>query len=477
LTSTGAASPGGAGSPFLRSFFSLGAGELLSRVVAFVVAIYLSRVLGAESYGILSFALAVMLYLQRVAGWELESIGITEVLGDERDARRIASGLLMFRVLVAVALAVLGWLVAYLALPRTDAQAISLYALALLPFALNPRWLHLMHHRAQWPARSRVVTELTSALIIVSFVRSPRDLLLVPLAQLAGEILGTAWSMWPAIQRRELGTLGLNWDVVGPIAARAVPLVLYALLGLVVFNVDLIILRLTRSAAEAGFYAAAYALVGLLVNLGFAYFASLVPVFSRLREKPGELRTIYDRAYGFALLALLPVVVGGVIVAPAIISTILGETYAPAAEPLRLLLVTTGLTVGRFVPLAGLSSIGHRRQMLVINGIGAAINIALNLYFIPRYGILGAAWCTVTTDVLRFALALVFAHQAGFGFAAFARAWRALAAVTLMGLVVWFAVPGGLWVAVGTGAIVYVIALVAVRAVRIERRGGLAFDV
>jgi O-antigen/teichoic acid export membrane protein len=476
LTGGTAAPPGGAGSPFLRSFFSLGAGELVARIVAFGIAIYLSRTLGAESYGILSFALAVMLYMQRVAGWELESIGLTEVLGDQRVARRIVSGLLGFRVVVAIVLAVLAWLVSHLALPRTDAQAISLYAIALVPFALNPRWLHLMHHRARWPARSRVVTELTAGLVVVSFVRDPEDLLLVPVALLAGETLGTAWSMWPAIKRRELGALGLHWDDVRPIASRAIPLVLYALLGLVVFNIDLIILRLTRSAEEAGFYAAAYALVGLLVNLGFAYFSSLVPTFSRLRDTPSELSVTYDHAYGLALLVILPTVVGGTLVAPALVSTVFGDSYAPAIQPLRLLLVTTGLTVGRFVPLAGLSAVGHRRQMLAINSIGAVINIALNLYLIPRHGLLGAAWCTVATDVLRFTLALTFARRAGFGVAAIRRSWRALVAVAVMSVAVWFAARGGLWVAVGAGAVVYVLTLFAVRAVRVER-GGLAFDV
>src|SRR5262245_23447781 len=50
-----------------RGFLALGAGEAVSRLIAFGATIYAARVLGPAAYGVLGVATAVVLYLNRIA--------------------------------------------------------------------------------------------------------------------------------------------------------------------------------------------------------------------------------------------------------------------------------------------------------------------------------------------------------------------------------------------------------------------------
>lgn len=62
--------------------------------------------------------------------------------------------------------------------------------------------------------------------------------------------------------------------------------------------------------------------------------------------------------------------------------------------------------------LANLTDIGlHRRKLphviSLVGGLSAAINVALNVYFVPRYGFVAAAWSTLVSQSIR--LVVVFA--------------------------------------------------------------------
>ena len=50
-----------------RNFLALGSGEAVARVVAFAAIVYIARVLGAASYGVIEVAGAIVLYFSRVA--------------------------------------------------------------------------------------------------------------------------------------------------------------------------------------------------------------------------------------------------------------------------------------------------------------------------------------------------------------------------------------------------------------------------
>ena len=76
-----------------RNFLALGSGEVVSRLIAFCTAIYLARVLGAENYGIIAFAIGVTLYLSKIADFSIEVIGTKEIAKDPKNSNITIMGL------------------------------------------------------------------------------------------------------------------------------------------------------------------------------------------------------------------------------------------------------------------------------------------------------------------------------------------------------------------------------------------------
>ena len=80
----------------------------MARIIAFAAPIYIARVLGAEGYGVIGFATAVLLYLTRIAdaGAEL-GLGVREIAARPELADRLASSMIGFRLLLSLGLTAL----------------------------------------------------------------------------------------------------------------------------------------------------------------------------------------------------------------------------------------------------------------------------------------------------------------------------------------------------------------------------------
>jgi O-antigen/teichoic acid export membrane protein len=83
-----------------------------------------------------------------------------------------------------------------------------------------------------------------------------------------------------------------------------------------------------------------------------------------------------------------------------LILTIFGEVFLPAYLPLIILLIgytiySTFMSIGAFY-----SSVGHVKLSYKISFVSAILNIVLNIAFIPKYGIIGAAIATSTSLVV-----------------------------------------------------------------------------
>jgi O-antigen/teichoic acid export membrane protein len=443
----------------------------VARIIAFAATIYIARVLGAEGYGVVGFATAVLLYLTRIAdaGAEL-GLGVREIAARPELADRLASSMIGFRLLLSLGLTALTASLALAFLPSPDNRVLAAYALTLLAVGFSTRWVHLGLERSGRVALARVLGEGAMLVIVLAVVHSPGDLVRVPLAQLAGDLLAGAillvWlrrlghRIWPA----------LDWKLIRPILRRALPLVASALLGLMIYNADFIFLRVMRGPAEVGYYAAAYTLISFLINLGIAYSLSLLPTLTRLATEPENQRALYHTASAHVFAAALPVAIGGFLLAPGIIALFFGADYAPGVMALQILVWSIPLSLVRDVPIIALMASGREDWVLRTSGAAAASNLVLNALLIPRYGVAGAALATVVTEGARLVLALRLSAPLGFGRTSVARYWRsALAGLAMAGAIL--VIPGrSLPIAVPIGVLVYLGALISLGGVRLRGR-------
>jgi O-antigen/teichoic acid export membrane protein len=180
------------------------------------------------------------------------------------------------------------------------------------------------------------------------------------------------------------------------------------------FQVDAVLLERMRGALEVGFYRApVLVLEGLTLVpriLGYA----LIPAMAALAaSQPGRVTALYERGARYLLAVALPVGLFGIVEAERFVAILFGPHYAPSAPVARVLIPAAGFMFLSNFGETTLACIDRWRAIVVTSTIALVLNVALNLAWIPRYGMMGSAWATLAAEGVYFGTTLVALHAAG----------------------------------------------------------------
>ncbi len=428
--------------------------------------------LGAELFGAVAFAAAVVLYFNRVVdgGFEL-GLGVREIAADPDFLSHAVPTVLTVRTAVATAAAVLVGAGGLALLPEPDGAVLAVYGLTLLAVGIGTRWVHLGLRRTGLAAMAATVGQGAMALLVFALVRGPADVAVLPAAQVAGDLVVAAILL--VALRRLAGPVParVDWRVVQRLARRAWHLVASALLGIAIFTTGILLIRAFRGAGAAGHYAAAYTLVTFALNVGAMYNLSLLPSLTRLAADPAEQHRLYHSAMAQVLAVGLPAAAGGWVLAGPIVGTVFGSAYSEAALPLGLLIWSLPLNLLRDVSLMGLLSAGQERTVFRVTLLSALLSVTLGLVLVPRFGLAGAAAGALAAESVRLILAAGFARASGFPLPGASRFARLIAATAVMVVGLLLLKPQSIWIGIPSGAVLYAGGLLATGVLRLGGPG------
>lgn len=174
-------------------------------------------------------------------------------------------------------------------------------------------------------------------------------------------------------------------------------LVFVTFLSEILSAADRYMVQAFKGSYEVGLYSMVYTLVtnSLGVISGFIALAS-VPVIMQVYEREGEERTVtlIGKITRYYMMLLVPAMAGIWILRDPITRVVTSSRYVPA-EP-AFLPITAGIVFFyvSWIPAYAFHIKKRTRLTLIPMAVATAINIALNLFMIPRYGFTGAAWAT-----------------------------------------------------------------------------------
>lgn len=421
-----------ASSSVARHFAALASGDAVARIVAFLAGVFVARELGAEMCGVMAFGQAVVLYASHLAACGVDLTGIREVAADSTNVRRLVPSLLAFRTLVAAGLFVVLCVGAALFLPPLEATVVALFAATLFGHGPNAKFALIGLGRPGPVALARSIGELLYAGLVFLFVREKLDVVWVPWAQAIGDVV---WALLMLVWLRRLGhtlPLEIAWSRIKPLLSRSFPLVLNIVLGLLIFNCDLLVLKYLHGNASVGLYWAAYQLISFLINMAWAYSHSLLPALTQASPATGARQALYHTSLAQSFAVAAPVAVGGALLSSALIALVFGEQYAASAAPLAILVASVPFMLYKDVAMVALIVAGRENIVLRMTAIAVLFNLVGNLIVIPHYGMIGAACTTLATEVLRALLAAAYARESGFPLLPVRRMWKSALAVAAM---------------------------------------------
>jgi O-antigen/teichoic acid export membrane protein len=175
------------------------------------------------------------------------------------------------------------------------------------------------------------------------------------------------------------------------------PLVAVAATAVILQNSDRFLLGSLAGAGVLGIYAVAYNLVERPTTLICASISTATfPLVVQVLENQGrEAARLQAGRNGIALLAVtLPACAGLALTADQIAAVLVGPDFRSGVAALLPIMSFTALARGvrsHFIDHAFHLS-GRPLLMLWTYGPATVMNIAMNIYVVPRYGMMGAAW-------------------------------------------------------------------------------------
>ena len=172
-------------------------------------------------------------------------------------------------------------------------------------------------------------------------------------------------------------------------------------ISLIYFRVDTVLLALLRSSEEVGLYGAAYKFIELVVLVPAAVGVSMFPPLARFAAS-GDPRAVglVQKTFDVLVAAAVPVIVLMLAYPEELLTLTAGPDYADAAVALQLLAPFALFAfVNALFWRMGLAA--RRDRMLLAIAVSVlALNVVLNLVFIPSYGFKAAAVITVVSEAL-----------------------------------------------------------------------------
>lgn len=223
------------------------------------------------------------------------------------------------------------------------------------------------------------------------------------------------------------------------------------------FQVDTIFLSHYTSEQEVGWYGAAYRLTLTFISISTSFNNAILPTLAQeYSNNPQIVRNWYYTSVRFIVLIALPIAVAGSILSSGI-TQIYGADFLPSALAFAILIWDIPFVM--YHSFCGNISTSIRREgraARVYVSVGI-LNVALNMFLVPHFGMIAACFATVLTDFFAAALFYVLLRKSlGPGLKFKRLFWIGIAAA-IMGLLLFFVRDLNLFVAAAIGGTAYLV--------------------
>lgn len=463
-----------------NSAFVLGVQAIL-KVLAFLFNVYIVRRLGAVHFGRYSTVVAYVAIFAIFTDWGLSPFAIREMAKDRAKTAWLLPNIIAIRVIFSSMIMIIAPLSAlWLGKDRDLVLGIFIASAGLILYAFQGPLDSALtaRERLDFTSILTLINQLVFWGLGVLLLLQGMGFIGLIVASLAGVAVVAVLSGWKLLQL-DVGQLVLSARAWPRLFVTALPFGISGISYAIMDRFDTVLMSFVLTDAAVGWYNVPWTLINMMLLIAQSIAIAMYPSMVRsYNENPESLSRVVWQSIKYLLIVCLPIVVGGMVLAHRIIITLYKEAFVESVFVLQVML--WALPSLFLLELLGriANTLGLERPAARINVLNAVFTIVLNLILMPMFGIRGAALalvCARAARLVRYWRLIGNERLVG-------RRWGALvrvaAAAAVMGVSTFslsctgvFAVVNsklGLLGLIGFGAIVYVVALVALGGV--ERR-------
>ena len=450
---------------------SIAGADIILRVASFIFNILIIRYLGGADFGKYATIMAYVGIFAIFSDLGMGTYVTREIAQDKSKTGFLTWNTIIFRVVLSlIVIPIITISAILLGYPQETVIGILLASSALLLHAIYGPIVNLTrgYERLDLRSISHLAESIGFMVIAAIVLLLGLGLLWLIVGTLISVLAATIVGAYIVIKYIGRFSFQVNPSQWWGILKASLPFGAISLTFVVANQIDTVMLSLWMEDVVVGLYAVAYGLMGNLLFFSNALNGALGPTLARTYAGSKEtVNSVYQTSFRMLFIISMPLAVGGTLLASQIVVLLYTDEFAAAVPAFQVLVWVVPL-MSLHTLCSGMATAIHKEKPQAKIRVTAAIaNIALNIYVIPRYGLMGAAVVTVVTELFLFILLFrlvsnQFVLQNVLNVVA-----KPIFAVVLMGIVVYLGRDFNLFLITGIGAVVYGLTLMVTKAINL----------
>ena len=363
-----------------------------------IVGIYVARYLGPEQFGTLNYAISFIGILLPFSRLGLNTIVVRSLVLKEEEESRVLGSTLIIKLFGGVLIVLI---VLMIILFSSESYTVS-YLLLVISFGGIIHAFDTLDYYFQSKIKSKYTAFARSAGgIVAGIFRLVLILVEAPLEWFAYsyiiDVAIASFGMLLIFQKKYSNIFDwkINWTFSKKILKASAPLMLTGIATSIDLKIDQVMIRYLQDMEQVGQYAAAVRLSALWYFVPLAIMSSYFPkVVDQIKQNTfSPAVTIRVQSIMFYLSITVAIIM--TILSDEIVLLLYGEQYIDSSEVLKIhIWSAVFIFIGQLMSKVLVAR--HQEKFLFYNKlISSSVNVGLNLYLIPHYGIAGAATATL----------------------------------------------------------------------------------
>lgn len=377
---------------------------------------YVSRILSPDGIGQINFANSIISYFNLFALLGIETYARREVarIKDDKIAlSKFVKEILVIN-LISMLFAYILFFLAVFFLPILSPYKNLLYIICLeiLFNVIGINWLFYGLEEFKYITIRSFIVQCISIVFLFIAVRSKEDILLYAIY---GVIISTGYDVFNIFYSRRF----IDYKLKTKLEFKKHFRYIFTFFGMTLITsvyemLDTTMITILSNDTQTGYYTAGVKMNRIMLGLLTAMSGVLLPRLSYYKKNGEENKYSELKIKGIKIITLLavPMVFGLIALSEPVILLMCSSSYIPSIlimqiiSPIIFIMSMSNLAGAQILP-----SINKEKISLISYILGAIVNLCFNLFLIPKFGALGAAFGTVIAEFTVMIIQVIFLKE------------------------------------------------------------------
>ncbi len=389
-----------------------------SKLIVYLLSIFtltaIPRYLGVSNYGQLNFVISFVVLFSVVGDMGLSILIYRDISKHPEKAKEYYDNFISFKILLLILMSLLIFIV-MLFLDKNSYTKLLILILGIPYIGLGSlASFYLSFYNAfqkmQYSSIYDALSKLISVILIILVMIFDLRIIGILFANVFSLLIANLFLIF-SIKRYFFPKIEFNINFAISKFKKVWIFAGISLFTLIYYSFDKLLIPLYLDYYQLGLYVIGYTFFGTLISLMYILNYAFFPVLSSVSNNKEKSKKFGELYIKYLFIFSIPITFGGIFLADKIIQLAFGANYIGGLIPFQIILLFFFIATLNLYN-SSILLINHReKSYLYLTIIAAIVNILLNIFFIPIFGIVGSAIITLLSELLLFVGSLIIINK------------------------------------------------------------------